>query len=123
MKSPCLVAALTVCAAGAVPAAPALATFHLWRFQEIFTNADGTVEFIEMVCPTGPGTSNEFFVNGQSLTAKSDAAAVVPFSLNHNLTGQTSTSGQTFLFATAGYAALTGAVAADFGNLPTSFFN
>ena len=27
---------------------PALAGSHLWRFRELFSNADGTVQFIEM---------------------------------------------------------------------------
>ncbi|HYO23373.1 MAG TPA: PEP-CTERM sorting domain-containing protein [Lacipirellulaceae bacterium] len=101
-------------------ASPASAAFHLWKIQEIFTNLDGSVQFIELFCPTG--ANNEQFVANHSITATSDGVPVV-FNLNHNLSTALPTGGRTFLVATPAYGTLPGAVAADFGTLPTSFFN
>lgn len=113
------VCAAWLLAAGACStAAPARAEFHLWKLQEIFTNQDGTVQFIEL-STTAPG---EFFLDDHSITARSDGV-LRTFTLDHDLTGAPSTSNRTFLIATAGFAGLAGAVAPDYGTLPTSFFD
>lgn len=122
MRFPRAAACLAVCAALALPAAGARASFHLWRIQEIFTNASGTVQFIEMFCPPGPFNNSEFFLTNQTLTAKSDSAPPVSFTMGHDLSGFP-TGGRTFLFATPGFGALAGSVQADFDTLPASFFN
>jgi hypothetical protein len=111
-------AAWLIAAGACSTAAPARAEFHLWKLQEIFTNQDGTVQFIEL-STTAPG---EFFLDDHSITARSDGV-LRTLTLDHDLTGAPSTSNRTFLIATPGFAGLAGAVAPDYGTLPTSFFN
>jgi hypothetical protein len=112
---------LILCAAVHLAAAPAHAAFHLWRIQEVFTNANGSVQFVEMFCPSGPFNDNEHVVGSQTLRATSDGA-IVDFVIPGNLDTEIPTSGQTFLLATSGYFSLAGAVQPDF-TLPTNFIN
>lgn len=113
------VCAAWLLAAGACStAAPVRAAFHLWKLQEIFTNQDGTVQFIELFT----SAPSEFFLSNHSITATSDGVPRT-FTLNHDLSGAPSTTGRTFLIATASFAGLAGAVPPDYGTLPASFFN
>jgi serralysin len=93
---------------------PAYATFHLWKFDEVFSNADGSVQFIEMT----DAADFEQFVSGHPLT-----------STTHTVTPSTNlpavnnmTAGHHMLFATAGFGALTGGVTPDY-LIPANFFN
>jgi hypothetical protein len=93
---------------------PAYATFHLWKFDEVFSNADGSVQFIEMT----NAADLEQFVSGHPLT-----------STTHTVTPSTDlpavnnmTAGHHMLFATAGFGALTGGVKPDY-LIPANFFN
>ena len=51
-------------------ASPALAAFHLWQVKEVFSNSDGSVQFIEMfdsfgganVTSAGRGGKDEDFL-------------------------------------------------------------
>jgi hypothetical protein len=108
--------ALAVCAAGTMPAAPARAAFHLWAIKEIFSNADGTVQFIEFFTTSGSETQ----MAAHSLRATSDGVAVT-YLFDHNFT--TSTANKHFIVATSGFADLPGGVASDFAPLPANFFN
>ncbi|MCH8853747.1 MAG: hypothetical protein IID41_14010, partial [Planctomycetes bacterium] len=47
----------------ALAAPPALGGSHLWRIHEVFSSADGSVQFIELeeCC----GADNEIFLNGR----------------------------------------------------------
>ena len=45
-------------------AAAANASFHLWQIHELYSNADGTVQFVEFVCPNANG---EQFIGGHML--------------------------------------------------------
>jgi hypothetical protein len=92
------------------------AAFHLWEIKEIFTNADGTVQFIEMFT-TAPG---EAFLDTHNIIATSDGVAK-EFILDHHLANPT--DGKHFLMATAGFATLAGGVAPDYTPLPSNFFN
>jgi hypothetical protein len=92
--------------------------FNLWRLQEVFTNATGTIQFIELAT-TGAG---EFDTNNAVITATSDGVPV-SYTLTHNLAGQPSTANRTFLISTASFVGLTGAPAPDFGTLPQNFIN
>jgi hypothetical protein len=112
----CTLTLLAISVCGPVPTARA--EFHLWKLQEIFTNQDGTVQFIELVT----SGSFEFFVSDHSITATSDGVPRT-FTLNHDLGGAPSTSGRTFLIATSSFSGLPGAVTPDYGTLPTNFFN
>src|SRR5262245_32534582 len=100
-------------------ALPAQAGHHQWFISEIFSNADGTVQFVEL-----KGTAdNEQFINGFSVATlgpegvTASSAAIGP-NLPSNLT-----AGKYLLLGTAGYATLAslqGAPAPD-RTLPNNF--
>jgi hypothetical protein len=94
----------------------ASAFFHLWRFTEFFSNADGTVQFIELQS----SGSGETFANGAEFRSMSTGKVVT---LTQNLSG--STINKRLLLATAGFGSLPGAVPPDFPitPLPPNFFN
>jgi len=84
------------------------AAFHLWQITEVYSNADGSVQFIEMF----DQSAFEQFVDGQVIRAESDGVSkdfIFPDNLN---TFQT--ANHHLLIATPGFAALPGAVAPDF---------
>src|SRR5437773_5399248 len=84
--------------------APALSGVHLWRVEEVFSNADGTVQFIEMA--TCSGSTSEVFTGGQVLRSNANS-----FTFPANLSG--STLNKHILLATAAFAALPGAPTPD----------
>jgi hypothetical protein len=96
----------------------AQAFFHQWRFAEFFSTADGNVQFIELHT-TG---LSEIFATGVQIRSASTGNV---FTFDHNLSG--STANKDLLIATAGFGALPGGVAPDFGTvtnpLPANFFN
>jgi len=100
-------------------ALPAQAGHHQWFISEIFSNADGTVQFVEL-----KGTSdNEQFINGFNV-ATLGPEGVVPSSapIGPNLPSNL-TNGAYLLIATTGYATLAtaqGAPAPD-RTLPNNF--
>jgi len=83
-------------------------SFHLYRINEIYSNADGSVQFVEL--KVGP-SNGESFWQGQSLTA-SQGGAVHRFVFPTNLPS-TSTANTMVLVATQGFADL-GLVQPDF---------
>jgi hypothetical protein len=89
-----------------VTASPALASFHLWVLNEIYSNADGTVQFIELSTPY----SGEEFLAGHPIIS-SQGAATHSFIFPSDLPGDS--AGRTFLIGTPGFAAL-GLVAPDY---------
>ncbi len=95
---------------------PARGAFHLWQIKEVFSNGDGSVQFIEMFT----NAPNELFLNAHQMSATSDGVSAT-VSLNHNLVGPT-TANRHFLLATPGFAALPGGVAPDY-TLPAQFFD
>ena len=48
-------------------AAPAHAAFHLWDFSEVYSNADGSVQFIELFV----ASNGEQFTRNQRITSLS----------------------------------------------------
>jgi hypothetical protein len=60
---------------------PAPAFFHLWRFTEFFSNADGTVQFIELQS-SGPGETQ---ANGAVFSSARDTKFVLLFVTNFRL--------------------------------------
>ena len=92
------------------------AAFHLWDIKEIFSNEDGSVQFIELFSTS----SGQQFLSGHQITATSDGVPVT-FNFNGNLTGA-STANRHFLMATAGFGSLEGGVTANY-TLPANFFN
>jgi serralysin len=87
-------------------APPARAASHQWRFNELFTNADGTVQFIEMqeCC----GSTEEWFLQSKWILA---VHASHKYTFRSNLTGNT--SNKYFLLGTQGFADTPGAPAPD----------
>src|SRR6185503_12801428 len=79
---------------------PASAMFHLWTIREVYSNADGSIQYVELT------TSSDFqnVLAGHNLTATSDGS-VVTFTFGSSL-GSTSTGGHRLLIATPGFAAL-----------------
>lgn len=84
---------------------------HLWEITEIYSNDDGTIQFIELFTAfTGEGVlfSKTFTTNGNTY--------VYP----NNLIGETASTN--FLMATSGFAALPGAPTPDY-TIPDNFFD
>ena len=94
-------------------APPARAASHLWRFNELFSNADGTVQFIEMqeCC----GSTEEVFLQSKWIIARH---ANHKYTFRSNLTGNT--ANKYLLLATQGFADLPGAPAPD-AIIPSGF--
>jgi hypothetical protein len=112
------IAVFTVAIAGliAATATPCRAGSHLWRFNEIFSNVDGTVQFIEL--KESGGSPGEHWLDGKWVLA---VGAANQFTFPADITGDT--SNRHLLLATAAFAALPGAPAPDYiiadGFLPT----
>ena len=93
----------------------AQAAFHLWTIRELYTNLDGTQQFIELFCPSGGQT----FVGGQQVQVKDQSNTVThTFLLPGNVSGDT--TNRAYLLATAAFAAAPGAVAPD-ATIPSGF--
>jgi hypothetical protein len=99
-----------------LPAASAHAASHLWRFNEIFSNADGSIMFIELkeCC----GAANEVFIVNKWV--KSDATGEI-FTFPANLPCNNCTANQYLLLATQSFADLPGAPAPDYIIEPNFF--
>ena len=97
----------------------AQASFHLWQVREVFTSADGNVQFVEMF----DSFAGETVMNGLSLTANSDGN-IKTFTFPSNLAHPTPGS---LLIATTGFGSLPGGVTPDFtfsqGGVSGTFFN
>jgi hypothetical protein len=85
---------------------PASAFGHLWDISEIYSNADGGVQFIEMFSDTSSGE------NLLSLLFLRSAGSAQDFHFPSDLAG--STLNQHLLVATAGFASQPGAVTPDY---------
>jgi hypothetical protein len=85
----------------------ARAASHQWRFNELYTNDDGTIQFIEMreCC----GFTTEINLNSKWILV---VGADNKFTFDRNLTGNT--ANRYLLLATQGFADLPGAPAPDF---------
>ncbi len=88
---------------------PVFANFHLWAFSELFSSADGKVQFVEMRALT----AGQQFLTGHSLVANGHV-----FEFPHDLPGDT--GGHSMLIATQSFAAL-GVVTPDYV-VPDNFF-
>jgi len=103
-----LVRCAVVGVAAAAMATPAQAAFHLWNIREIYSNASGSLQFIEFFCPVG----GQNFVGGQEITVTPTGGGTPhTFNIQGNLSGDT--ANHAFLIATA---------AADAAGAPTPDF-
>jgi hypothetical protein len=96
-------AALTICA---LTTRGAFAGAHTWRVSEVFSNADGTIQFVELT-ESGGGTG-EIGVNGHQVTSLTKSYTIPAPSL------VSPTSFKSLLFATPAFAALPGAPTPDY---------
>jgi hypothetical protein len=101
---------------------PATAAFHLWDINEIYSNADGSVQFIEMKTPDSFTANGEHFVSGHRITVTAPTPDNV-FTFIGNLPNPPGTRNRTILIATPGFAALPGAVAPDYTLPSRNFFS
>ena len=114
-----LLPALAPAAAAVMCASSAHAGFHLWTIQELFTNLDGTQQFIELSAPAAPNGNNQHFVGGKTIQVKDQSNTTThTFSIPTDL-GSSSTASRTFLLSTGGLQAA-GAPAPDY-TIPNGF--
>jgi hypothetical protein len=109
-----LAAGMFILTSAAFPCRPAQAFFHLWRFTEVFSAADGDVQFIEL----HSSGSGETVAGGATITSMSTGKV---FTFPENLMGDT--FDKRLLIATDGFSSLTGAVTPDYTLPSTDFFN
>lgn len=114
-RQPCSRRALAALAILAGLALPTHAAFHLWSIAEAFSNADGTVQYIEFTALAG----GQQFLEGHTLSASGGANAPRTFEFITALPGDT--AGKRFLVATAGFAAVSG-ISPDY-TIPAGFLN
>ena len=88
---------------------PALATYHTWVVDQLYSNADGTLQFV--VLREAQGATGENLLGGHTLVATHGGVAKT-FTFDHDLPSP-ATAGKHVLIATTGVAAL-GVVAPDY---------
>ena len=86
---------------------PALATFHFWEIKEVYSNADGTVQYIELFTASN---SQQFTIGTTIRASQGVSSNDVVFPGNT----PAPTGGHHLLLATADFASLPGAVTPDF---------
>jgi hypothetical protein len=96
--------------------APARAEFHLFRIDQVFSNADGTIQYVVMVETSG--SNGEGFWRNRKLETTSLAGAKQEISFPSDLPSQL-TASRKVLIATSGFAALN-LVTPDF-TIPSGF--
>lgn len=92
---------------------PASAGSHLWRISEVYSNTDGTIQFIEL--REIGGSDSEWHLLDRWFMTDSNL-----FVMPNNLDGDT--ANKTFLMGTESYAAQPGVPAPDYV-LPDNFFD
>ncbi len=117
MKTRTVTGGCAVFALVALIGSPAGAASHSWRVNEVFSNADGTIQFIELKECCGFAAENAVGLK-RIVSQATGNVYVIP----GNVAG--STAAKSLLFATAGYAAL-GGPQPDFplNPLPDGFFD
>jgi hypothetical protein len=94
-----LVRALFAFLFAALACLPAAATFHLWSMDELYSNADGSVQFLEM---TALAPSQQF-LSGHTLTV-TQGSTVHTFNVTSTLPGDS--AGHRMIFGTQSFANL-----------------
>jgi hypothetical protein len=89
----------------------ARATFHVWAVTELYSSADGSVQFIKL---TNNSTfSTEYFLAGHAITCTGPPGITNTFTFPINLPA-VSTANKTFLIGTRNLATLPGGVIPDY---------
>ena len=94
-------------------ALPAAASFHTWNVGEIYSNSDGSVQFIELV--NGNNNNQDEFNN---ITLESNGAT---YTFSGALSVGNATANLRLVIATPSFQALAG-IAPDYNDLPANFF-
>jgi len=102
--------------AALVTVSSAQAGSHLWVINEVFSNADGSIQFIEMANPTS--AANEIVLKGKWVRS---GTTLNQYDFPANLPAG-STANKHLLLATASFAALPGAPTPDY-IIPENFFD
>lgn len=89
-------------------AAPASASFHDWDIEEAFSNADGTIQFIELYTDS----LSQQFLNNHSIQVLGDAGVIATYVFIGDL--GSGTAGRSFLIGTQGLADLPDGVTPDY---------
>ncbi len=116
---------LAFLASAALLAPSANAGFHLFDIQEVYSNADGSVQFIELFTPN----SGQQVVNNLTITLQvATTAAVLNTFTFPNANGPSPTTNKTYLIGTANLSTLYGVtpdyiLPADFLQVGTGFSN
>jgi YVTN family beta-propeller protein len=66
-------------------ASAASASFHVWKINEVFSNSDGSVQFIELFCPS----NGQQFLSGHTLSVKNAATTLATFTFPSNSSSPT----------------------------------
>ncbi|MEP7083843.1 MAG: hypothetical protein ABI854_03825 [Betaproteobacteria bacterium] len=112
-------AARLVVVAWALASAPlALATFHTYRIEQIYSNADGSIQFVVLKEAQGQN-GQQFWASHQLISTRANGPEQA-FVFPHNLPNE-KTAGTHVLVGTAGFAAL-GIVSPDY-ILPNQFLS
>jgi serralysin len=102
-----LISAGIMCLFGLVAAPPvAIAAFHLYDVKEVFSNSDGTVQYVELFTTF----NNQHFLTGHTIVASQDAST---HTFTFLASGPSPTASTHLLIATAGFEAACG-VTPDF---------
>jgi hypothetical protein len=104
----------TLVASIAMTVSPSQAAHHLWRFSQVFSNASGTTQFIQLGCPDAG--ENNIGAFGISSSSKSLSFAT-------NLPSATSTANAWVLIATSNFGSLPGGVVPDYVLPSGNFFS
>ena len=83
-----------------------LAENHKWLINEIYSNADGTIQFVEL--------RDDGDDQGHMLASTTLSTSISSFNFPNNLPTNINTQGRSVLIATAAFAALPGAPAPDY---------
>jgi hypothetical protein len=105
-----LLAKIAICVVGIAFAGNAAATFHLYKINELFSNADGSIQFIELA--EGPDLDGQNLLGGISISVSRVGATTHSFTFPKDLPSFI-THNTSVLIATQGFADL-GIVTPDF---------
>ena len=105
---------LACAALSLLAAAPGRANFTTWDVNEVFSNADGTIQFVEFFEAAGQDAQGSF--DGKQLKTFVAGASITDPLNTHTFNDDLSnfTAGKFALVATQGFASLPGAVQPDF---------
>jgi len=100
-------ALLALAVSGFAAPRSAEAVFHLWEIREVYSNENGSIQYIEL----STTFAGQGFVNAHDITATSDGVEHT-FTFDSNVVGDT--TDRTLLIATPEFTALAGATVPDY---------